>query len=234
MIRLLACSRHLGLLRGLLGAITCVAARYETDTALTWFSACRLTQSPVVFRLLCLFFFGWSFVGFTSACGGFSRSEAVWHENGMFGSHGLSAFRMVNHALLMANQAVGLYAHAKRDAKKADVYFWGWILYTGLCLALEISRMGHIEGDAKTFSSQSCVQCKLKNPSWNATAPTAPGGDCDSPALVCPQCVPTCAQYHSIYYRSCALHVSSSSYEMHHSIYYRVVCHHLLVLLMCC
>ena len=154
-------------------------------------------------------------MGFTSACVGVSRGEAVWHEYGMFASHGLSAFRMVNHALLMANQAVGLYAHAKRDAKKADVYFWGWVLYTGLCLILEISRMGHIEGDANTFSGQACVQCKLKNPTWNATAPTAPGGDCDSPALVCPQCVPTCAQYHSIYYRSFVLHVSCSSHDMH-------------------
>ena len=140
-------------------------------------------------------------MGFISACVGASRSEAVWHEYGMFGSHGLSAFRMVNHVVLMANQAVGLYAHAKRDAKKADVYFWGWVLYTGLCLVLEMSRMGHIDGDAQAFSNQSCDQCKLKNPSWNKGNATV---DCDSPALVCPQCIPTCAQYHSIYYKSFA------------------------------
>jgi hypothetical protein len=87
-------------------------------------------------RFMCLFFVVWSFIGFVSACVGTGRSEAVWHENGMFGSHGLSTFRIINHAVLMTNQAVGVFSHHKRDAKTADIYFWGWVVYSGLCLLL--------------------------------------------------------------------------------------------------
>ena len=90
---------------------------------------------------MCLFFLGWGFLGLASACVGLGRSEAVWHESGMYGSHGLSAFRLLNFAILMAVQGVGIFAHAKRDAKKADIYFWGWVVYAGLCVLLELSRL---------------------------------------------------------------------------------------------
>ena len=110
-------------------------------------------------RVMCLFFLAWSVLGFISACMGLARSEAVWHESGMFASHGLSSFRLINFAVLIGNQAVGVYSHAKRDAKKADIYFWGWVVYTSLCLLLELSRLGHIESDAKAFESSSCQQC---------------------------------------------------------------------------
>ena len=142
-------------------------------------------------RLMCLFFLAWSFSGFVSACFGLGRSEAVWHENGMFGSHGLSGFRLLTHGVLLANQAVGVYAHAKRDAKRADIHFWGWVVYAGLCVMLELSRMAHIESDAKAFSGESCLQCIASN-NLNATTP------CEDPR------VRACMQYDSTYYKSFA------------------------------
>jgi hypothetical protein len=147
---------------------------------------------------MCLFFVAWSSLGFISACVGLGRSEAVWHENGMFGSHGLSAFRMLNHAILMANQVIGVYAHAKRDARKADIYFWGWVVFSALCLLLELSRMGHIESDANKFSQESCKNCLLANPNWNITDWNIT--HCEDPRVA--QC--TQSEYYSTYYKSFA------------------------------
>jgi hypothetical protein len=137
----------------------------------------------------------WGFSGFVSACIGLGRSEAVWHEYGMFGSRGLSGFRLVNFVVLMANQAVGIYSHAKRDAQKADIHFWGWVAYTALCLMLELSRLGHIESDAKQFSSASCMQCIHSNPSWKLNQTEA---NCEDQRVI------GCAQYHLTYYKSFA------------------------------
>ena len=36
---------------------------------------------------------------------------------------------------------MGLYAHAKRDAGKADIYFWGWVFYTAFCFMLDVMRL---------------------------------------------------------------------------------------------
>ena len=145
---------------------------------------------------MCLFFLGWGFLGLVSACVGLGRSEAVWHESGMYGSHGLSAFRLLNFAILMAVQGVGIFAHAKRDAKKADIYFWGWVVYAGLCVLLELSRLCHIESDSQAFSAQSCQKCIEQNPIWKLNALNATA--CDDKR------VQDCAQYHLTYYKTFA------------------------------
>ena len=152
-------------------------------------------------RLMCLFFLAWSVLGFISACMGLARSEAVWHESGMFASHGLSSFRLINFAVLIGNQAVGVYSHAKRDAKKADIYFWGWVVYTSLCLLLELSRLGHIESDAKAFESSSCQQC-IQAAKVNATRYTT----CEDtdPADTIQHNLALCVFNHSTYYKSFA------------------------------
>lgn len=130
------------------------------------------------------------------ACVGVGRSEVVWHENGMFGSHGLSTFRLLNHAVLMTNQAVGVFSHHKRDAKKADIYFWGWVVYTGLCVLLELSRLGHIESDTQSFTGESCHQCIRQNPAWNLNMKNTTS--CEDPRVL------VCSQYNSTYYKSFA------------------------------
>mmetsp|Transcript_4544 Transcript_4544/g.16576 ORF Transcript_4544/g.16576 Transcript_4544/m.16576 type:complete len:201 (+) Transcript_4544:350-952(+) len=122
------------------------------------------------------------------SCSNLTRSESAWHENGVFSTHAVSTIRVLIHLFSICNQMMGLMAHAKKDVKKADMHFWGWIVYTVLCIFLEIFRLSTISADVKSFSEGSLDHCLSMFTNSTDTDPR----------------VIACMEYDSTYYKSFA------------------------------
>mmetsp|Transcript_43548 Transcript_43548/g.68173 ORF Transcript_43548/g.68173 Transcript_43548/m.68173 type:complete len:224 (-) Transcript_43548:252-923(-) len=110
-------------------------------------------------RLMCLSFIAWGGYQFFYACVDAGAGEDVWMESWTFNSREQSGFRILNFLFFCAHQGIGLWAHQKRNVEKADLYFWGWVAYSVLCLGLELQRLSGIESDAAQYSAQQCERC---------------------------------------------------------------------------
>ena len=96
---------------------------------------------PRACRMMCLAFLAWGGYQLIYAFVDAGSSHDVWMESWTFNSREQSNFRILNFLFFCAHQGIGLWAHQKRNVEKADLYFWGWVAYSLLCLGLELQRL---------------------------------------------------------------------------------------------
>ncbi|KAJ1485496.1 hypothetical protein T484DRAFT_1892357 [Baffinella frigidus] len=121
--------------------------------------ACGFIELEFGYRVTCVAFLAWAAWGFVAACKDAGRGEGVWMESFTYNTTGLAAWRIVSFLYSVVHQSIGLYAHAKRDATKADIYFWGWVFYTGFCFMIDVMRLSTIEADSQSHSDGECNRC---------------------------------------------------------------------------
>lgn len=101
----------------------------------------------------------WALVQIATACVGLANKGEVWESELEFNTHGLSLFQLLIHLYLAALAGLGLLAHARKDAYKAQVFVVGFVGFALLLLIFQIVRVMTIEADAAEYQLSRCQHC---------------------------------------------------------------------------